>query len=265
MKRSLTNQKTVILFFLISTLFVVGITTWFEIKEYLLYSRIQNSDKGVQLLKSKIQKSSPSDDATTSRFNLGVLYYKDKQFENAIRQFEDLLNQNKTTDQIKSDSFYNIGNSYFKKVESSPDLSVDQKLLILQKSLNAYRGAKDIENRMIRVGGGSEKKDRDLAHNYQLVRQHIKLIKDQLKNDRQRKDQNMTPYQLIKEITKIELELQILLETGHNKKELEEKRKEQLLKLKEESLNKLSILKDKLNRSKSEIPPVHFQKQGIQI
>lgn len=257
MKRFIKNQKILAFFFIFSILITIALTTWMGNKDRLFYTDSKHLSKDIKYLKSNLPQIESSHESAILHFNVGVLQYREEQFENAIRQFQDVLNQKNTSQQTRRAAFYNIGNAYFKKMESADKLPADQKLLILQKSLTAYRGAIEIEERQIRSEGESVERDSDLAHNYLLIQQHIKILKDQLKKKNRQENQNKTPYQLIEEVRELELEVQKILKAGGEKNKL--------MSLKEESLKKLSILKEKLNNPKSVTPPAHIQKQGMKI
>jgi len=107
-------------------------------------------------------------------FNLSDALYKQKNYKEAAGKFEFLTKQNVKHKSI-SDSYYNLGNSYFKlATENSSPENAQSSMDYLEKALNAYKKS-ILKNQS----------DDDARINYELTK---RLLDQQKNNQKQNKD-----------------------------------------------------------------------------
>lgn len=186
-------------------------------------------------------------------YNLGILYYREGKYQEAVQQFQSVLNQNNEEILINVYAFYNIGNAYVQLMNSNKTQPLKKKLLLVQKSLENYRGAIKLARQNVNI------EDKDLKHNYQLVRQYIKLLKEKIRKSEILEDQKKAPFQLLTEIYDLEKKIQELPDNTTTPSSFRKKQAhlKMLLELRQKSLNKIFILKKKLNTPK-QTPPLNF-------
>jgi len=130
-------------------------------------------------LKDYQQSLEKKKDDPRLHFNAGAAAYKNKNFEEAAKQFDEALNSPDL--KLLQQSYYNRGNSRFYLGESNPDPS--------KKSETWQEAVKDFESAM-----KLNAQDPDARFNYEFVKKKLEELKQQQqkndKNDQNKNDQD---------------------------------------------------------------------------
>lgn len=265
MKRQIPTQNKLILFFLFISLLVVTFAVWYGKNTSFQSEKYKTATETIAGLTFNLEEEANPQKKGKIYFNLGVAHYQDKNYGEAAQQFKSALNLSHGLELVEYKSFFNLGNTFF-KMAGAP-LPLEQKISMLKNSLNAYRGAMDVQER---GGNGMGSGDPDLEYNMQLVKKYLKITKDQLNQRRSKEDSPKTVFQLLEEMTQIEKTLQKLLTKENNVGKIDlkwkDKKKALLLKYREESLRKLSLIKEKtMGATPQKRPPLLSVPQGSMI
>jgi len=139
------------------------------------YTAANYGNSEVSYLKAIEKKS----DSFEARFNLGDAFYKQKKYDEAIKEFTDL--SEKTTDRKKlSKLYHNIGNCQLKKAKKPlSESKLDEGIKQLDKSIEAYKNAlKNIPS------------DRETKYNLSYAQKLKKLLEDQKNKNKNQQNQN---------------------------------------------------------------------------
>ncbi len=110
-------------------------------------------------------------------FNTGNALYKEKQFDDAMKQYESVAKNESLDKSLRADAFYNIANSIFKKAKAG---TPEQRPDALREALAHYKQALALNP-----------KDADAKHNYEFARAMLRELeqKQQQKKDQNKNDQ----------------------------------------------------------------------------
>ena len=116
-----------------------------------------------------------------ARFNQGAAHYRKGDFEQAISAYEEaaMLSRAAEHPNLEARSRYNLGNSFYQQGVASGDQNPQAALGALEKSVESYKEA--------------VRQDRSFsqaAHNLELARRQIQLLREQMKNQPQGGGQN---------------------------------------------------------------------------
>lgn len=130
----------------------------------------QSSNKDMIKSLQKRLKHDPNDQA--ARYNLGTIYYQDEAYDKAQENLNNALAL--ATPALRADSAYNLGSTLYRIGQSKEDVAPQEALRSYAQALNQYELA-------IRENASDE----DARHNYELVTQRVKWLRDQLQQQSQ--------------------------------------------------------------------------------
>ncbi len=111
-------------------------------------------------------------------FNLGDALYKQKQYNQAAKVFNDLLSQ-KLDESIKARVYHNLGNSYLNSAISNDTLNMETKQNIIKQSIDSYK-------KSLRL----QPDDDETRYNYVYANKLLKKIEQQQQNQEQNNKNN---------------------------------------------------------------------------
>lgn len=185
---------------------------------------------------------------TTSKYNLGVMYYKERMFEEASKIFEEVLNSNEADELTTRKILYNLGNTYYRLSETVEE--PEETIKLLAQSLTYFRSVIEREQDAERYSDLPSKKDKDASFNYVLVRSKLKILQDKLRQQRQDQQSQQQLYQLLvdlKEREELIVDQLERLEVDPSSKESKTKRLE-ILKARQENLSRMKVITNKIQQ-----------------
>lgn len=117
------------------------------------------------------------DEKKEALFNSASVDYKKKDYDAAIKQFESLAQNEKLSNELRADAYYNIGNALVKRGKDSP---VEERMKLYEQALGAYKQALALNPR-----------DREAKENYEFVRSMLRREEErQRQREQNRQDKN---------------------------------------------------------------------------
>ncbi|MCB4792891.1 MAG: hypothetical protein LHV68_13560 [Elusimicrobia bacterium] len=146
------------------------------IKDAMVLSNSGKSGQAVEKLKQIIGQRQ-GQEKSTAQMHLGFVYFKDRQFDNALNEFTGVL----TVDKDRTLAYYYLGLIYEAKALSETDLqsSKEQKLKALQAWQEFLRCAAITEKKAEAHKNRGMNKENDLK----LAERHIQMLKEMLGNE----------------------------------------------------------------------------------
>ncbi|OGX37140.1 MAG: hypothetical protein A3C36_06755 [Omnitrophica WOR_2 bacterium RIFCSPHIGHO2_02_FULL_52_10] len=105
-------------------------------------------------------------------FNLGAALYKEREYDQALDHFQKALLSEDA--RLKEKAYYNSGNTLYQIGRAKEQAAVEQAVTSLEKSLNQYERALEID-----------RKDGDTLNNYAFVEKELKRLKEMMQNQQQ--------------------------------------------------------------------------------
>ena len=186
-------------------------------------------------------------EALELRYNLGCHYYQKGEYEKAEEMFRYIVDSNGGGNWLQKSAFYNLGNTAFRFAEKTEE--AERSLSLYRKSLEYYRGGIEWEERERKFSDKIAAEDPDLRHNYALALKRIKILADRLRKRQKESADRQELFRLLKEIREREAEilsrLSQLAKEGSSEKSA--RIREELLEKRNENMERLKILKDRIS------------------
>lgn len=168
------NKKTAIIsLILLSTLSTEAQTV--ETKKEVRKGNREYNDKKYEDAETLYRKSVAKDSTYyKSHYNLGNALYRQKKYAEAAKQYEKALNGEKLTDQQRSRTYHNLGNSHIQSGMADQQNGMQH----FQEAVNAYKESLKIDP-----------KNEDTRYNLSYAKKLLKQAEQQQQNQQQQNQQ----------------------------------------------------------------------------